>query len=85
GIFAYERFGGDAGDAYALVVINANPNKESSTQFMGNQMTLLNVPQGTVFVDVLSAEGTKYTMTGDKLLVTLPKLSGAILIPETQL
>ena len=31
GIFAFERTGGDAGDAYALVVLNTNGRKPSDT------------------------------------------------------
>jgi glycosidase len=81
GIFAFERAGGDAGDAYALVVLNVNQNKSSSTQFMGNLMTV-NAPQG-VLVDVLSAEGTTYTVGADKkLAVTVPKQGGVILVPQ---
>src|SRR5262249_45584817 len=38
GVFAFERTGGDAGDAYALVVINSSPTHESSPAFNGAPM-----------------------------------------------
>ena len=83
GIFAFERTGGDAGDAYALVVFNAHQNKSSSTQFMGNLMTV-NAPQG-VLVDVLSPEGTTYPVGADKkIAVSVPKQGGVILVPQAQ-
>ncbi|NUQ73426.1 MAG: alpha-amylase [Polyangiaceae bacterium] len=84
GIFAFERFGGDAGDSYALVVFNTSKTKESSTQHMGNPMAVGNAPAGEVLVDVLS--GTTYTLDTNKMvLITLPQQSGAILVPQSQL
>lgn len=85
GIFAFERAGGDAGPAYSLVVINSNPNHDSSPQVSGVPMKLAALP-GTVLVDVLSSKQSKYTVAGDGgLAISLPPLSGAILVPESQL
>jgi alpha-amylase len=86
GVLAFERTGGDAGDSYALVVINANINHESSPQFGGQPMKI-NPPAGTTtLVDVLSDGKKTYTVTPDgRLSITLAASSGAILVPESQL
>ncbi len=85
GIFAFERAGGDAGPAYSVVVINSNPNHDSSPQASGMPMKLAALP-GTVLVDVLSSKQSKYTVAGDGgLAISLPPLSGAVLVPESQL
>ena len=82
GIFAFERLGGDAGDAYALVVLNTSRSKSSSTDFQGAAMAT-SVPGGTVLIDVLS--GASYTVAADGTLdIQLPALSGALLIPAQQ-
>ncbi len=52
GIFAFKRAGGDAGDAYALMVFNTNSAQESSTQFNGAGMAV-GAPGGTGLVNVL--------------------------------
>jgi glycosidase len=88
GIFAFERKVGDFSGGYALVVFNTNPNKTSSTQAAdGTQMQVADdVPENTVFVDVLSAEGTTFTLGADRrIVVSAPKQSGVILIPQSQM
>jgi len=83
GIFAYERTGGDAGDSYALIVLNAHQGHESRpVDDLGALMTVT-APPGTVLVDVLSPNGASYTVgsTGE-LDITLPPQSGALLIPQ---
>lgn len=85
GVFAFERKGGDAGDSYALVVFNTNQIHPSSPVFGGTPMKV-SVPPGTVLVDVLSADGAQYTVDASGgLTITLPKTSGALLIPQNQL
>ena len=48
GLFAFERTGGDAGAAYALVVIGTNATHASAASITVTQ------PEGTVLVDVLN-------------------------------
>jgi len=81
GTFAFERTGGDAGDAYALVVFNTHPGHESTPGWNGP----LKIAPGTVLVDVLSADQKTYTVAADgTLAITLPAMSGALLIPQSQ-
>jgi alpha-amylase len=80
GMFAFER--GDAAGAYSVVVINSNPNHESSPAFNGMPMKVA-IAAGTSLVDVLT--GAKYAVAADGgLAIKLPALSGAILVPESQ-
>jgi glycosidase len=80
GIFAFERRGGDAGDAYALVVLNAHRDKESSTRFEGAAMPVAAAP-GTVLRDALGS-GVEVTVgAGGEAVVTLPPLTGVVLVP----
>ncbi|MEZ4372871.1 MAG: alpha-amylase family glycosyl hydrolase [Polyangiaceae bacterium] len=84
GILAFERRGGDAGDGYALVVINTNAAHTSRTEFEGAAMPL-NVASGTVLVDVLDPSGPSYTVAADgTLALDVPATSGKILIPQAQ-
>jgi glycosidase len=83
GILAYERGGGDAPNAYALVVLNTNANKSSTTGDV-NAMQLTVAP-GTVLVDVLDPAQTTYTVAADGTLrMQVPAQSGSILIPQDQ-
>jgi alpha-amylase len=84
-VLAFERKNGDAGDSHAIVVINANIEKEGSPVFGGMPMQV-GAAAGTVFVDVLNDGGQTYTVTPDgRLSITLPPSSGAILVPQNQL
>lgn len=84
GIFAFERTGGDAGQAYALVVFNTNQVHDSRTAFEGATMKV-SAPAGAVLVDVL-AGNSEYTVAGDGSLdLTLPPVSGMLLIPKQDL
>ncbi|MCA9635047.1 MAG: alpha-amylase [Myxococcales bacterium] len=81
GIFAWERFGGDAGENYALMIMNNNRTNPASPEYMGARMQLAVAP-GTVLVDVLSADKTQYTVEGDGGLgIVLPPITRALLIP----
>jgi len=83
GIFAYERGGGDAPGAYALVVLNTNAQKSSQTGDT-NAMQLTAAPN-TVLVDVLDPAQPTYTVASDGTLrMQVPAQSGAILIPQDQ-
>jgi alpha-amylase len=83
GVFAFERAGGDAGDAYALVVFNTNKNHDSSPAFDGAPMAVTAAP-GTVLVNALAGD-QKFTVSADgRLSITLPPQSGAVLVPESQ-
>ena len=84
GIFAFERSGGDAGSAYALVVINTNRDSASSPTYNGSSMKV-SAPPGTVLVDVLSDKHETYTVAGDgSLVIQLNFLSAAVLVPQDQ-
>jgi len=85
GIFAFERAGGDAGAGYSLVVFNTNAEHDSSPGD-GNTKLTLSVPAGTVLRDVVSGSTTDFVVASDgSLAITLPPLSGAILVPQDQL
>jgi hypothetical protein len=83
GIFAYERGGGDAPGTYALVVLNTNAGKSSTTGDT-NAMQLTAAPN-TVLVDVLDPAQTTYTVAADGTLrMQVPAQSASILIPQDQ-
>ncbi len=85
GIIAFERTGGDAGDAYALVVINTNANHPSSTEFGGTLMAT-SLPGGTALVNVLDPSEAPLTVDGSGgVSVTVPATSGKILVRQADL
>jgi alpha-amylase len=82
GIIGYERTGGDAGPAYALVVINSNNRKASNTANEGKTMKVT-VGAGTKLVDVLDPERKSYSVTsGGELRLTVPKQRAMILVKQ---
>jgi len=82
GIFAYERAGGDAGDGYALVILNTHRGHDAAPTFEGASMAV-SQPAGAVLVDALS--GQELTVAGDGTLApTLPPQSAMILVPQGQ-
>ncbi len=84
GIFAFERAGGDAGDRYALVVLNTNDFKASTTS-TGMMTMQTSAPPMTTFVDVLDATQATYASdAGGKLTVTVPAQSAKVLVPQSQ-
>jgi alpha-amylase len=84
GIFAFERAGGDAGDSYALVVLNTSGAKASSPTDSGVNMTV-GIAPGTELVDVLADQPLSYTVAGDgSLSIQVPALSAAVLVPKNQ-
>ena len=84
GVFAFERTGGDAGDRYALVVLNTNAKKASSTSDGGNGMMTGQKP-GTTFVDVMDPALSKYNADAAGVVkVTVPPQKAMILIPQEQ-
>jgi glycosidase len=83
GILAYERGGGDAPNAYALVVFNTNQKHDSSTKDGANLMKV-SAPPGTELVEVLDG-GASVTVGADgSVEVKLPALSGALFVPANQ-
>lgn len=85
GIFAFERAGGDAMSAYALVVLNTHRDQKSSPTDGTNNMAV-SAAAGTVLVDVLSDKGTTYSVAEDgTLAIELPPLGASILVPQGQL
>jgi alpha-amylase len=84
GIFAYERGGGDAPGVYALVILNTNATKSSTTGDV-TAMAVTAAPN-TVLVDVLDPAQTNYTVASDGTLrVQVPAQTGMLLIPQSQL
>jgi alpha-amylase len=83
GLFAFERTGGDAGDAYALVVINTSNGQESAPPAPG---MLVGIAPGTPLADVLDPSHPHFVVTGDGTLsVGVPAQSTRILVPADQL
>jgi alpha-amylase len=95
GIFAFERTGGDAVSAYALVVLNTNASHASSTAVTtGGVVSAMTVgqPAGTVLVDVLDPKQTHYTVGANSTITLTPPQqwapnweSAMILVPQSQL
>jgi glycosidase len=84
GIFAYERAGADAGDSYALVVINTNRDHASSPADNGTAMKV-SAPPGTMLVDVLADAPMTYPVAADgTVTIQVPALAAAILVPQNQ-
>ena len=84
GIFAFERKGGDAGDAYALAIFNTNKKHPSSPGFDMAPMIVGAAP-GTVLVDVLNKGGDSVTVGADgSVTLDLPPLSAVLLVPQSQ-
>jgi glycosidase len=84
GIFAFERSGGDAGDGYALVVLNTNRDKASSPKDGATTMMVGAAP-GTTLVDLLSPKQLTYPVAADgSLVIEVPKRSAALLVPQGQ-
>ncbi len=83
GMIAYERTGGDAGDAYVLVVINTNNRKDSATADGEKVMKLTGAGASSTLVDVLDPERKSYSVppSGD-LRLTVPKQRAMILVPQ---
>ncbi len=83
GIFAFERTGGDAGDSYALIVINSNNRKDSATANSGAGSTMkLSQSVGTL-VDVLDPERKTYTVpSSGELRVVVPRQRSMVLVPS---
>lgn len=80
GMFAFERTGGDAEDAYALVVMNTNAKKTSATADAGKAMKL---SRSGTFVDVLNPEGETITVPASReVRVSVPAQRAMILVPE---
>jgi len=79
GILAFERTGGDAGDAYALVIINTNADHDSSPEFGGAPM-IASVPGGTQLVNVLDPNESVTVEAGGGVKVVVPPTSGKIFV-----
>ncbi len=84
GMFAFERSGGDAGNAFALVVANTNGKKEGVTEAAGKPMATT-LAQGIMLVDVMDPLLPTFTVGADKTLrVNVPPQTTRILIPQEQ-
>ena len=84
GIFAFERTGGDAADKYALVVLNTNAKKASSTSTAGKGMTIGR--PSTTFVDALDPTAPPVSSDAMGVVnVTVKAQKTMILVPQDQL
>jgi len=85
GVFAFERAGGDSGaTAYALVVMNTDDFKSSSTSDGGTVM-LTSAPPGATLVDVLDPTHATYPVdSSGHLQATVPAQKAMILVPQDQ-
>lgn len=83
GMFAYERAGGDAPDGeYALVVLNTNGHKPSSTSD-GASVMKTTLGGGEKLVDVLDPQLASYDVESDGTLrVEVPAQRAMILVPS---
>ncbi|MFZ5443082.1 MAG: alpha-amylase family glycosyl hydrolase [Myxococcota bacterium] len=76
GLFAFERAGGDAGAAYALVVLNTNGRHESETLLTTSRAA------GAVLVDALSPGRDQYVVGANgTLTVRVPAQRALVLVP----
>lgn len=81
GIFAFERTGGDAGDAYALVVLNTNARK-SSTTADGDVVMKVGRP-GATLVDVLNPDASSFVVSpSGEARITVAAESALVLVVE---
>jgi alpha-amylase len=82
GLFAFERTGGDAGDAYALVVVNTSGRQDSTSAPHGIPV---GAPPGTQLTDVLEDSHEPFQVEGNGTLnITVPAQSTRILVPADQ-
>ncbi len=80
GLFAFERTGGDAGPAYALVVVNSNARHASQ----GTVQTTL--APGTALVDALGDAATRPVVDAQgQVTVDVAAQRALVLAPEVQL
>lgn len=76
GLFAFERTGGDAGAAYALVVLNTNGRNAAQTD------VTTSLPPGTVLVDRLGDGATQLTVgEGGVVTVAVAAQQALVLVP----
>ncbi|MHB8876037.1 MAG: alpha-amylase family glycosyl hydrolase, partial [Myxococcaceae bacterium] len=79
GLFAFERTGGDAGNAYALVVLNTNARNPAQTQLSTS------LPEGTVVVEMLNAARRRLVVGPNGAInANLPAQSALVLVPQDQ-
>ena len=81
GMLAFERTGGDAGDEYALIVINTHPSKDSRLAD-GDSRATVSIAAGTTLTDVLGPEQRTVTVGADgSVELQLAPLTGVVLVP----
>ncbi|MET0592364.1 MAG: alpha-amylase family glycosyl hydrolase [Polyangiaceae bacterium] len=81
-LFAFERTGGDAGDSYALIVVNSSYGQESATPATG---IAVGAPPGTLLIDALDPDHELFAVSGDgKVVVSAAAQSTRILVPLDQ-
>jgi alpha-amylase len=82
GMFAFERAGGDAQGRYALIVLNSNARKASTTANAEGAMMTGATP-GSTLVDVLDPQLQQYLVAANGALrLTVPAQRAMILVPS---
>ena len=74
GLFAFERSGGEAGDDYALVVLNTNGRQTSRVQLTTSR------PAGSMLVDAMTPGVTLTVKAGGLLDVEVPAQGALVLV-----
>jgi alpha-amylase len=83
GMFAFERFGNDAGGSYALVVFNTHQENTSNPSFEDRRMQVV-APPGTPLVDALGS-GAAVVVGGDGTVdLTMAPMSAYVFVPEAE-
>jgi alpha-amylase len=76
GLFAFERTGGDAGDAYALVALNTHATKPAQADLTTS------LAEGTVLRDALADDAPRWTVGANgRLTVAVPAQRALVLVP----
>jgi glycosidase len=91
GVFAFERAGGDAGEGYALVILNTKcslatcKGKKTSNTADGTNVMKVGAAPGTGLVDVLNPDRQQFAVAPDGTLrVTVPAQRAMVLVPQAQ-
>ena len=83
GIFAYERFGADAGGSYVLMVFNTHQS-HASTPVDGETAMQVTAPPGTELIDALSPDRSVFVADDGTVDLALNPMQAALLVPAAE-